>query len=296
MKDLVIGVFSNHGLPEIKPWVNSLAKTDFAGEKVVVVSNVTQDVIDYLKSHDYKIYHQQVMYFPVVERFFAIPEVLKDFIDIRYVITTDVRDVIFQKNPSEWLENNLKAPILASGEGLLYRDEPWSHRNMVNSFGEEEYENMKDRQIRCAGVIAGEYGELVPFLRNIWLLCQNKPSIIQGGGGPDQAAYNILLRDLEKSNPNLIHYVSNNDDWACQAGTTIPAIKAGSGDIGYLYQAKFFPGLFEDELKKIMLDEPPVFDHGIVKNSKYQDYYIVHQYNRIPDWNKELIERYVPNV
>ena len=41
-----------------------------------------------------------------VERFFHIYNVLKDNL-YRYVITTDVKDVIFQKNPSEWLENNL---------------------------------------------------------------------------------------------------------------------------------------------------------------------------------------------
>jgi hypothetical protein len=165
---------------------------------------------------------------------------------------------------------------------------------MINSFGENIYNEMSERHIRCAGVIAGEYSEILPLFRNIWLTCQNKPSIIQGGGGPDQAAYNVILRDLELSNPNLIHYVSNNDDWACQTGTTIPAIKAGSGDIGWVYQSKFFPGLYVEELEKIILDKSPIFENGIVKTFEGKPYYIVHQYNRVPKWKKEIGEKYAP--
>ena len=43
--------------------------------------------------------------------------------EYRYMITTDVRDVVFQHNPSDWLKKNLKKNILVSTENVLYEHE-----------------------------------------------------------------------------------------------------------------------------------------------------------------------------
>jgi hypothetical protein len=38
---------------------------------------------------------------------------------VRYVITTDVKDVVFQLNPSEWLDENMQgAQLVAASEAV----------------------------------------------------------------------------------------------------------------------------------------------------------------------------------
>ena len=54
--------------------------------------------------------------------------------DYRYMITTDVRDVIFQWNPSEWLENKLEKDILVSTENVLYEHESWGKKNILEGY------------------------------------------------------------------------------------------------------------------------------------------------------------------
>ena len=79
-----------------------------------------------------------------VERFYHIYQLLKDNL-YRYVITTDVKDVVFQQNPSIWLENNFtdNDDLVFSSESMKYKDEPWGDQNLRETFGTQIYEDFK---------------------------------------------------------------------------------------------------------------------------------------------------------
>ena len=72
---------------------------------------------------------------------------LKDFDEYRYVIATDVTDVVFQSDPSVWLRSKIgDKQICASGESLPYRDEPWGNASMRNGYP-RLYSRMASRPI-----------------------------------------------------------------------------------------------------------------------------------------------------
>jgi hypothetical protein len=88
---------------------------------------------------------------------------------------------------------------------------------------------------------------------------------------PDQAALNILLSmDVYK---NITNFAMSEDGWACQAGTTVD------------------DRLLQHHRDKLV--EPcPYLDGDIVKTNKGIPFVLVHQYDRIPEWNKIITKKY----
>jgi hypothetical protein len=125
----------------------------------------------------------------------------------------------------------------------------------------------KNAQIQNAS--GGAYGDRA---RNEGL-AQGAPMDVPGGGGPDQAALNILL-SLEPYK-SITKFNTHEDDWACQCGTTVDPNKI---DV--------FRGNF------LVKTEPVWRDNDSVYNNKDDKYVLVHQYNRVPEWNEKLRKKY----
>jgi len=91
-------------------------------------------------------------------------------------------------------------------------------------------------------------------------------SLIGNDPQPDQAALNILTH----TNPfkGKVLFANQEDGWCCQLGTTLdPKVKD-----------KYFAKL---------LEPTPTYDsEGKVYNSKNELFYLVHQYDRVPDLKK----------
>ena len=171
--DLVIGFITGYKYPKIKPWVESLLNSGFTGQKMMVTYNIDQDLVEQLESLDFIVIPltAQGQFNIVKERFLHTWQFLKTIADKpRYIISTDVADVIFQSNPSEWLEKNLgDKKICASAESLLYKDEAWGIHNMKQSFGPIAANYMTEMPIYNAGVTAGAYEEYIDLCYNMIL-------------------------------------------------------------------------------------------------------------------------------
>lgn len=286
-KDLVIGFITDYtDYGKIKPYVNSLNRCGFTGDKIMVVYNIGYDIVNQLQQDGFTVigferdeinnrfvYKQK--FNVVVSRFFHIWFLLKEMEKkYRYVISVDVADVIFQKNPSAWLAENMNGKKLCVGaENLKYKDESWGIHNMYQSFGDIAAIYMQDKPIYNAGTVAGEFDTFLDFCYNIFLLCQGAPMDVPGGGGPDQAALNILL-SLEPYK-SITKFNTHEDDWACQCGTTVDPNKINSFRPNFLVKT-----------------EPVWRDNDSVYNNKDDKYVLVHQYNRVPEWNEKLRKKY----
>lgn len=273
MRDAIIGSITNYTIDQIKPWVESLNRSGFDGDRFMVCYNIDYKSIDYLKTNNFKLklfldLPQQKMYTHIpqpnfhicVQRFFDMWEMLRNLKDYRYLISTDVGDVIFQSNPSIWLENNLgDYQINAASESVYYRDETlWGANNMLQSFGTSIFETVKDNLIYNAGTISGRFQTVVDTFLAIYNMCQGFRT-----RNPDQAAYNLLL-SLEPYR-SITRFTESETGWACQLGTTMNP----------------------SALKHLKIVEPkPVIIDETVCTSQGQPFVIVHQYNRIP----ELVE------
>ncbi len=294
-KDLIIGGASGYNWDQLKYWVNSIKKTGFKGDVVIVATNMPGDTVKKLVENDVKVYaygsrmedggigKTENNIPPHVERFLFIWDYLRKNKDTyRYITVTDTRDVIFQKDPTEYLSSNLFAQcIVCASEGLSYKDEPWGNKNLLDTFGPLVYDELKDGLIYNVGTIAGFYEEVRDLLLQIFFQSVNRPIPIV-----DQAVFNFLINQHPLRGETL--FTNNVSGWAVQLGTTQAAIEAGAGDIGLA--VKQDPSKM-DEYIKMYQDEQPVVNGDMVYNN-HVAFTIVHQWDRVPAIKELVMKKY----
>jgi hypothetical protein len=290
MKNLIIGGASNYTWDQLKYWVNSIKMSGFEGDIVLVGTNYTKATIDKLVAEGVKLaLHGKQQpngdvtaistNAPHVERFFHIWNFLNSTEEkYAYVVTTDTRDVVFQSDPTLWLNDYiLGSSLVASSEGMKYKNEPWGNQNLLDTFGPFFHNILKEQTIYNVGTIAGDFEYVKDLMLMIFQTSINRPIPVV-----DQAVYNFLLSVSPYKDDTF--FTNNSDKWAIQLGTTIGAVKAGKGDLGTVFMRN------PNDYEKIYEDNQPTIEDGFVKNFLGEKYCIVHQYDRVPGL-REQIER-----
>lgn len=290
VKDLIIGGASNYTWDQLKYWINSIKKSGYTGDVVLVGTNYTKETIDKLTQEGVilSLYGKQdsegnitsnTTAAPHVERFFHLWNFLNTTDErYRFVISTDTRDVIFQTNPSEWLEENcVGASLVASSEGIRYKNEPWNNQNILETFGPYFHNIFKEKIVCNVGVIAGDFDYVKGLLSFIFHLSVNRPIPIV-----DQAVYNFIINTPPFD--ELMLLTNNLDGWAIQLGTTIGAVEAGKGDLGMMYKNNI------DKYKELYEDNQPTIEDGVVYSERHEKFCIVHMYDRVPEL-KDIMEK-----
>lgn len=290
-KDLLIGGISNYTYDIVKYWINSAKKSGFEGDIVLTATNIKAEDIKKISAAGVIVapyghedaegnYTNHSQMPPHVDRFLAIWNFLRTRNEeYRYVITTDVRDVVFQKNPSEFLDDDC-ADLIVAGEGLRYKDEPWGNNNYLQAFGPFFHEMIKEKEIYNVGVIAGRHHAIQDLILMILQLSINRPINIV-----DQAVFNFLLNT--KLVNDHVEPFGNDSAWTINLGTTLAAIQSGAGDIGQ----KNDPTAQINYQMKYLCDQPTIKD-GMVHNSRGLRFHIVHQYDRVAELVDKIREKY----
>jgi hypothetical protein len=283
MKDVVIGCITNYTFENIKLFVNSIDRSGFNGHKVMIVYNVPFSTVYELKKRGWNVigfnrdeinqrYTYRDNFIVTVDRhlhyYLALNQLAEETPEgLRYVLALDPKDVVFQYNPSEWLEKNLgDYKINAGRESVKYKDEVWGRGNMIESFGEVVYDRCKENITVNAGTISGDWKTMSELFLNVYLMCQGSPSAT-----PDQAAVNVALSFSPYK--ELTRFTNSEEGWAAQCGTTVDQRMVSQ---------------YGDNL----LEPSPIMDGDIVKTSTGIPFAMVHQYDRIPEWNKIITKKY----
>ena len=277
MKDLIIGASTGYTWDTLKYWVNSINQSGFDGDKVLVLMNCDRETTMKVADAGFTIIgfeqdaqgnlvykHEGI---PVhVERFIHIYEHLCRT-DYRYVITTDVKDVIFQKNPIKFIEENIgDKNLMFASESIRYKDEAWGNQNLLETYGKYIYDKFKDNEIYNVGVLAGTGSAMRDLCINIFTAAINRPIPIC-----DQSTFNFMISQHPYIDTSK--YMKSENGWACQLGTT--------GD----------PSKIE-QFKPYLLEKTPIFEDGKVWTSHGHEFTIVHQYDRVPEWRKVIEKTY----
>jgi hypothetical protein len=168
-----------------------------------------------------------------------------------HIILTDVRDVIFQRDPSELTS---VVPGLAVGlEGQPIGRCALNSEWMSTSYGAEVLEAMSAAPVSCAGVTIGTYTAICDYLsamveQLLLLPCADWL-------GPDQAAHNYLLH----------------------RGLLAPCLEMQNGSSAILTLGFRSPFLLDDS--------------GLVLNADGSVPTIVHQFDRHPDLERRIRAR-----
>lgn len=259
MKYTIIGCITKYGVEQIRPFVESIEQSGFTGDKLMLVYEITQDTIDYLKNKGWLLIQSEPQQHIILQRFRDMYQVLHQY-ETDVVIWVDVKDIIFQKDPTEWLNKWMRRDILAFSESLKFGDEAWARLNAGTSFP-MEWEWLQNEEIHCAGTIVGKRDAIRDLFINIyrWSLTTSNPEQLA-----DQAAYNILIHLHQFK--DKVQFVKQQEGFAAQLH-----LKLKKGDT--LPYTEILPNI-----------------NGIeVKNEKGELYTLVHQYDRNEEL-KQLIE------
>jgi hypothetical protein len=288
MKTAIIAAAKGYTVNDIKPWMESLKKSGFAGEKFIILYEPINELADYFKENDFNVLIGQddSLTHIATQRFRDYANLLSSDHgkDIDFVIHTDIRDVIFQADPEKWLKDNIgRYHIISSGEGVSYRHEDWNGDGLQTHYGKEMFDEMIDEETLCSGIIAGRKEAFVKLCQTIYELAffSNDP-----GGFADQHFYNVAIR---KSFSEVSKISSADESWTLNCGTMV-AIPNNSPEwssgprTSYNSYERFRKGSYLEN----MLVGLPTMKNGIAYNPSGAAYAIVHQYDRYVPWKKDI--------
>ena len=112
---IILGCITKYKPDDIRPFVESIEQTGYKGKKIMMVYEVPQETIDYLKSKGWDLYQNELQQHIILQRFRDIYKLLEQFPN-EDVVWCDVKDVIFQKDPTDWIELNMDEQLLAFSE------------------------------------------------------------------------------------------------------------------------------------------------------------------------------------
>jgi len=260
MKDLIISAISNYTPDKIKEYVNSINKCGFTGDKIMICYPIPQNTIDFLKENGWELYSMELKGHPHMKRLIDMYAILREVGDkYRYVISTDVRDVVFQTNPSEWLEKNLKKQFIVSSENVLYKDEQWGTKNILEGYGQLLLDRFKNNQSCNVGVLAGYSKSIKDLLLINYLISQAGDT----QHFTDQSSYNFLVHS--EFMKDSIQIEDNTGTWAIQLGTHDNPNILNNYDI-------------------------ETTNHNVTNNG--EPFCIVHQYDRVQSINTIIRNKY----
>lgn len=263
MKYTIVGCITKYNVEDIKPYVESIKQSGFKGEKLMLVYDISQEVINYLDSNGWLIAQGELQEHIILQRFKDMYALLQTY-QTDVIIWTDVKDVIFQKDPTEWLNTWMRRDILAFSECVRLKDDPWACVNSGTTFPMEWEFGMKDQISYCAGTIVGKMEAIRDLFIDIyrWSKTTANPQQLS-----DQAAYNVLLR---------LHHYKN-------------SVELVEQEKGFVTQL----GTVWVNKDKFPITEPtPTYKDGKFYNQNGDEFYIVHQYDRLEEIKKEIYERY----
>ena len=253
MKYTIVGCITKYGIDDIRPYVESIDKSGFNGEKLMLIYDVSNDVIEYLTKKGWLIVQSELQEHIILQRFRDMYAFLQSY-ETDVIIWTDVKDVIFQKDPTEWLNKWMRRDILAFSECMIMQNEPWTCINSGTTFPMEWEFGMKDQISYCAGTIVGKKNSIKDLFIEIyrWSKTTANPEQLS-----DQAAYNVLLH-LEHFK-NSVQFVTQEQGFATQLGTV---------------------WMKKNEIP--LLEPTPIYKDDKLYSQKGEEFTIVHQYDRDP--------------
>jgi hypothetical protein len=182
-------------------------------------------------------------------------------------LATDVYDVVFQGNPFT-KHDVLNYDLFLTEEGVEVHEEPWNFQN-IGSLFPKYLDGCLKQNVVCSGIICGKRNAMIKLYGDMIDYCENKAT--ENHNIKDQAALIVLLSQglVEKAKRYNL-----NDAWVVNCAVAGPT--------------QFFDGWgFRGKLTAKNLRIPTMEADNAVKTGDIK-YDIVHQFNRISDWNNTL--------
>ena len=200
--NLVLGAIYDLGFDDIKPFIVSLRRAGFTGPVAFFVARadeVTTAVLEKLGIQLLYLGEDDPMGDVQVNalRYFAYGSFLRSLpVEVENVMLTDVRDVVFQRDPFDFDIDGKLCCFMEDNEQTIkscYANSTW----MARAFGDEVLDELGHNLISCSGTTIGPLDavrDYVSLIESEILSISNRtPGITQTLEGIDQAVHNYLI-------------------------------------------------------------------------------------------------------
>lgn len=277
--DCVMGVVKGYGWPELRNYAISLARCGFRGHKILFYEDLAPQALEKLTSLGFILIPFETpgdiraancspddpiawtkflryRHKPVIDFLRSRPNVY------RYVVLVDVRDLIFQNNPSDWLEENMYFPfrLIGAGEGSKIKHQP--HNNeWIKYVSPSDYNWLCEEEIVCAGTLAGDQEIMLEALAILDSVANAIPDLRAG----EQGVLNYIVRKAP-----------------LKAIFRIPRMSEGWAATGFPSK-RWVYGAYTT-------DESPIYseDMVVLAPQAREPFVIVHQYDREIVWRDTI--------
>jgi hypothetical protein len=199
LKDLVLGLAIGYSADQLRPFVLSLKKTDFAGDLVLIISKSETDPDSIRQLEEWGarlVYYEGWRFMPMAVhcvRYSKYFEFLSQN-EYGYILLTDTRDVIFQSDPmaiDKSKELYFFAEDKAATIGSCLSNSQW----MKSAFGTETFARHYNKIICCSGTTMGSYSGIMRYLiATLEIIGMVNPAALLAAG-IDQGIHNVIIHE-----------------------------------------------------------------------------------------------------
>ena len=226
-RDVVLGYATGYGVEHVEAFVRSL-RTVYVGAVALFVHD-DPVLLAFLAAHDVEAVvvapGDEWTPQPVVARFSAYERYIAARSDLRHVLMTDVRDVVFQAEPFAPAPTGLE--VFVEYEAGRMADHAFQMKHLRALAGEALAEQLEDRPCICAGTIVGPADEAARLCRLILTLGAIPRSAVGGGFGVDQASlalavgYGLIPAEVQDNYRRVATIGMASDGVSFQAGRIV---------------------------------------------------------------------------
>jgi len=254
MKNLLISAFTGYDdVAKVSDIVHSWNAVKKEGDEFIVATHGETNVChEYLEDRGVKlVFMKKAPKHPYHTRFWWFEHIINTHGQgASNVLCVDIRDVVFQYNPFDWLKFHRNKGLVVCDEGI-YHDEEWNGFMLKKAFPKHS-KNPETLPVLNCGVIGGSPQSVAKICSRIGKMTDGLPFSTEYDGKEvmlvaDQAAYGVMLKDRKEQ------VVDNRSNWCLTMGMV-----AASLDVGDTLAVK----------------------DGQFLNPKGEAYAVVHQYDR----------------
>lgn len=191
--DVVMGYATGYDAADVAPFVRSL-RAVHAGPIVLVV-DPSPDLSAFLADYEVEVVaasrSEGWKPHPVMGRFAAYDRLMAERSDVRHVLLTDVRDVVFQACPFSPAPAGLE--VFSEDDQRPLGDHAFNMKHLRAVVGDEMASALADKPCLCVGTVIGPVAAARRLCRLILTLGAVPRSEVGGCFGADQAAFNLAV-------------------------------------------------------------------------------------------------------
>lgn len=210
-RDLILGIVDNYTIYEISLFLLSLRRTSFEGHLCLFVGpNMGAGTTAWLRRRGAEViaYTQAFPFVPNphpnnvrhlpdpihiynFRHFLYLDYLLKHRGQFRNVLITDVRDVVFQKDPFDFASEDC-IHVAIENTDVRVGACTWTSDWVIRGFGTAALDKVRHSEMSCAGTTIAPVEHMERYLRTLLGMIQQMDDAYESA---DQAAHNLLLHD-----------------------------------------------------------------------------------------------------